>query len=131
MAHPYVILFESYGSSVQVALVMGTMAGSVYALWEPEDDPLEWLPRFVPPRLSMPLGICHSDEAPTGSYTIDLSGSASAGITGDPVSLALPRALASRTILHPPSMRLTTYSTLVFSEESRADVTSFLIAVGL
>ena len=38
---PYVILFESYGSSVQVALVMGTMAGSVYALLEPEDDPLK------------------------------------------------------------------------------------------
>ncbi len=109
---------------------MGTMAGSVYALLEPEDDPLKWLPRLVPPRLSMPLGICHSDEAPTGSYTLDLSGSASAGITGDPVSLALPRALASRTILHPLSMRLTTYSTLVFSVESRADVTSFLRAVG-
>ncbi len=75
---PYVILFESYGSSVQVALVMGTMAGSVYALLELEDDPLKWLPRFVLPRLSMPLGICHSDEAPTGSYTLDLSGSASA-----------------------------------------------------
>ncbi len=45
------------------------------------------------------------------------------------ISLALPRALASRTILHPLSMRLTTYSTLVFSVESRADVTSFLIAV--
>ncbi len=71
-------LFESYGSSVQVALVMGTMAGSVYALLEPEDDPLKLLPRLVPPRLSMPKGICHSDEAPTGSYTLDLPGSASA-----------------------------------------------------
>ena len=109
---------------------MGTMAGSVYALLELEDDPLELLPRLVPPRLSMPKGICHSDETPTGSYTLDLSGSASAGINNDPVSLALPRALASRTILHPPSIRLTTYSTLMFSEESRADVTSFLTPVG-
>ncbi len=71
-------LFESYGSSVQVALVMGTMAGSVYALLELEDDPLELLPRFVLPRLSMPLSTCHSDETPTGSYTLDLTGSASA-----------------------------------------------------
>ena len=68
----------SYGSSVQVALVIGTMTGSVYALLEPEDKPLNLLPRLVLPRLSMPLGICHSDEAPTGSYTLDLTGSASA-----------------------------------------------------
>ena len=123
-------MLTSYGSSVQVALVIGTMTGSVYALLEPEDNPLNLLPRLVLPRLSMPLGICHSDEAPTGSYTLDLSGSASAGITGDPVSLALPRALASRTILHPLSMQLTTYSTLGLSQESRADVTSFLTPVG-
>ena len=56
----------------------GHHAGSVYALWELEDHPLKLLPRLVLPRLSMPLGICHSDEAPTGSYTLDLTGSASA-----------------------------------------------------
>ena len=70
-------MLTSYGSSVQVALVIGTMTGSVYALLEPEDNPLEPRPGFVPPRLSMLLGICHSDEAPTGSYTLDLPGSAS------------------------------------------------------
>jgi len=81
--------------------------GLVDALLEPEDNALEGFPGQVFPRLSMccaaRLNICHSDEAPTGSSTVNQAGSASAY---PPAFLA---AFAFRTILPLLGMRLTTF----------------------
>ena len=79
------------------------LRGSVYALLEPEDNPLELLPGFGLPRLRMLNSIGHSDKAPTRSYPTPRPVPASAYLA------AFPRALASRAILPPVSMRLTTY----------------------
>ena len=108
---------------VDCSLVI-TLAGSLDAFLQPEDDLLELLPGFVLPRLSMPLGICHSDQAAiyTSYHRPDR--------VRVSLSLALPRAFASRTILHPLSVWLTTCSKLMRSQESRAGVTPFLIPVG-
>lgn len=103
------------------------LRGLVDALLEPEDDPVEVVPRFVLPRLSMSGDICHSDQAPTDASTLHRTVPASAYLT-----ISRERWLLGQSCPR-SGMEWTTYllGMYIVLARNRPQVTPFRVSVGL